>query len=95
MPYDKTKQAKHVDTIQLLTIIEWLRVVKQLDVHIDDLVEFYSPEFPPKVVRAKLTNLLDKALIDGCVCGCRGGFSLTHHGVNLLKEELEKMDSQE
>ena len=38
------------------------------------------PDFPPKVVRAKLHALLRRKLIAGCVCGCRGDFTLTPAG---------------
>lgn len=95
MAYDKTVQTKHVDTVSVLTIIEWMSTVQHCEVTLQLLQGIYEPEFPPKVIQAKLKNLLDKAYVDGCACGCRGSFSLTHHGVDLLKKELEKMDSQE
>ncbi len=41
------------------------------------------PEFPEKVVRAKLHALLRRKLIHGCCCGCRGDFTLTEKGETL------------
>ena len=38
--------------------------------------EFESalPQFPPKVILAKLRQMLKKNAIVGCGCGCRGDF---------------------
>jgi hypothetical protein len=33
-------------------------------------------EFPPKVVTAKLRSMINRKLISGCVCGCRGDFKV-------------------
>ena len=33
------------------------------------------PEFPPKVVLAKLRQMVNKKRLDGCACGCRGDFA--------------------
>lgn len=43
-------------------------------------VERAFPEFPRKVVRAKLDKLVRKGLLDGCACGCRGDFQATARG---------------
>ena len=32
--------------------------------------------FPNKLVLAKLRKLINKGIIDGCACGCRGDFDL-------------------
>ena len=34
------------------------------------------PEFPHKVVLAKLKHLVQRRVLDGCTCGCRGDFYL-------------------
>lgn len=34
------------------------------------------PEFPEKVVLAKLSKLVRRGFIDGCACGCSGGFTI-------------------
>lgn len=38
-----------------------------------DLQEAF-PEFPQKVILAKLRRLEHRKLIEGCTCGCRGDF---------------------
>jgi hypothetical protein len=38
------------------------------------------PDFPPKVVAAKLAKLLGRGLVTGCDCGCRGDWELTAAG---------------
>jgi hypothetical protein len=40
------------------------------------LADEHFPEFPPKVVLAKLRQLYKRGLIDGCPCGCRGDWVL-------------------
>ena len=32
------------------------------------------PQFPQKVVMAKLRQMVSKGRLDGCACGCRGDF---------------------
>ena len=32
------------------------------------------PDFPPKVILAKLKGMVKRGLIHGCTCGCRGDF---------------------
>ena len=32
------------------------------------------PEFPEKVVLAKLRSLVKRGMLNGCACGCRGDF---------------------
>ena len=44
-----------------------------------DLQEMF-PEFPLKVVVAKCGQLIWRGLMNGCTCGCRGDFRLTHAG---------------
>ena len=34
------------------------------------------PQFPEKVVRAKLASMVRRKVIKGCACGCRGDFHL-------------------
>lgn len=35
---------------------------------------------PPKLVLAKMRNLIGRGLVIGCTCGCRGDFELTQKG---------------
>jgi hypothetical protein len=47
------------------------------------------PAIPPevesdKLVLAKMRSLIDKGLVDGCACGCRGDFHITAAGLDYL-----------
>ena len=42
------------------------------------------PQFPPKVVLAKLRALNKRGLLDGCTCGCRGDWEMTEAGREFL-----------
>jgi hypothetical protein len=48
--------------------------------HIDERF----PDFPPKVVQAKRRRLLQRGLVTGCPCGCRGDWELTAAGYALI-----------
>lgn len=72
----KDIQAKHVDEnrvvgaiyrIQAMTAAPW--------VHFCEL-QAVLPDVPPKVLRAKLSAMIKKRIIDGCTCGCRGDFTV-------------------
>lgn len=39
---------------------------------------------PEKLVLAKMRRLIQRGLVDGCGCGCRGDFVLTEKGAALL-----------
>ena len=39
-------------------------------------VQRLFPEFPPKVVRAKLQSMDKRGITDGCYCGCRGDINI-------------------
>lgn len=32
------------------------------------------PQYPEKVIRAKLSTMIRRKLLTGCCCGCRGDF---------------------
>ena len=42
------------------------------------------PEYPAKVVHAKIRRLMTRSLLDGCPCGCRGDLELTAAGRGML-----------
>lgn len=52
------------------------------------------PAFPieaqdqPRLIMAKMRNLLSRALVDGCACGCRGDYVITDMGIAYLKEQM-------
>jgi len=39
-------------------------------------VQFHLPQFPPKVVRAKLMSMEKRGLLTGCWCGCRADIEI-------------------
>lgn len=41
-------------------------------------------DVPKKIYKAKLRSLLKQGLVDGCACGCRGGYTLTIKGHEQL-----------
>jgi hypothetical protein len=36
------------------------------------------PDFPQKVILAKLRKMVRRGIVDGCTCGCRGDFQRVH-----------------
>lgn len=51
------------------------------------------PGVPDRVQQAKLRKLIKRGLVDGCVCGCRGDFTITKKGrahLAQLREVGEK-----
>lgn len=45
--------------------------------------------YPRRLVLAKMRNLIERrGLVDGCACGCSGGFTLTDKGRAHLAEKL-------
>lgn len=47
---------------------------------------------PPKLVLAKMRQLMKRKLVDGCGCGCRGDFKITELGIEFLKRARENRD---
>lgn len=41
-------------------------------------------QIPNKLLLAKLRKMIQKKLITGCACGCRGDFEVTAKGATLL-----------
>lgn len=48
-----------------------------------DLHKLWST-IPEKVINAKLKKMVDRGLLDGCPCGCRGDFTVTDKGRELM-----------
>ena len=45
---------------------------------------------PEKLARAKMGQLIKRDLVHGCVCGCRGDFTLTAKGQTFIS--IQKSD---
>ncbi|KZM72182.1 hypothetical protein [Nocardia terpenica] len=43
-----------------------------------------QPDMPSKLVRAKAQRLIDRGWLEGCTCGCYGGFDVTDEGWAFL-----------
>lgn len=41
-------------------------------------------DLPDNLVLAKMRRLIERGLVDGCACGCRGDFVITKRGRELL-----------
>lgn len=46
----------------------------------------HFPGVPEKVLRAKGQRLIDRGLMTGCMCGCRGEMELTEAGLAVIAE---------
>lgn len=50
------------------------------------------PGIPVKVLRAKGQRLIDRGLMTGCMCGCRGDMELTVEGLMVVAEHYATSD---
>jgi len=85
-------QAKHIRAEDMLALIEAINAIPKMYRRGYPYFEFRKswantwdifalwPDIPPKVIMAKLRNLEKKGLIDGCTCGCYGGFTVIKKG---------------
>jgi len=44
---------------------------------------------PIKLRLSVMRNLINRGLVDGCPCGCRGDFEITQKGLEYLKENVK------
>lgn len=42
------------------------------------------PNVPEKLALAKMKRLIDRGLVNGCTCGCRGDFEITEKGLQAI-----------
>ena len=81
----KAVQAKHIPTAEVLAFLATpSRYGLEPPVHLIWDVEEHFPEYPGKVVAAKMRAVIRNGLVDGCDCGCRGDFVLTDKGREAL-----------
>jgi hypothetical protein len=85
-------QAKHVPIARVIRAIsieasnkaqQYAMPEAFVYVHEEALMRHF-PDFPAKVVRARLRALRKRGYIDGCACGCRGDWNLEAPGRELL-----------
>jgi len=48
------------------------------------IIPAFPAEVNDKLVLAKMRALVRRGLVDGCVCGCRGDFTITQKGRDFL-----------
>lgn len=80
---NKKIQAKHIDTVAVLRLMAgdprpWTHFQHKSE-HMANLSEAY-PDFPQKVILAKMNALIRRGFVSGCGCGCRGDFAITERG---------------
>lgn len=64
------------------------------DVHHERSVRpAFPPDCPFKLVLAKMRKLIERGLLDGCPCGCRGDYIVTRKGLDLIgKPDHKRID---
>lgn len=85
--YNKKIQVKHVETLPILQFLDNIapRMAISFDRDFENSIFHAVPEeIPRKVMLSKLRNMIEKGIIDGCACGCRGDFELTQKGKDIL-----------
>lgn len=50
------------------------------------------PQTPPKLALAKMGRLIQRGLVVGCACGCRGDFEISEEGLRFLEAPAECPD---
>lgn len=59
----------------------------------------HGQELDDNLVRAKMSGLLRRGLVDGCACGCRGDWRLTEKGEakakDAIKDAIHKLLSED
>lgn len=73
---DKTQQAKHISDAHVIGVVTSLKAQTGYAADLRDVCDRLCA-FPPKVVQAKLRSLIKQGKLDGCACGCSGGFTAT------------------
>lgn len=80
-------QCKDIDSCELLKFIGAKQRELGRWVLTWDLEPPYS-ELPDRLFRAKARKLIDRGLLDGCPCGCRGDYELTAKGALFAFEGI-------
>ena len=86
-------QAKDIDDIDFLKAVDALSRTQPNTSYLGDWMlprwvmryelEYFGPE---RVVLAKAKKLMNRGLLDGCPCGCRGDFVVTDDGQAFMTE---------
>jgi hypothetical protein len=98
----KDKQCKHIDELPILELLNrvprrengerhWAFLGPRIEL---DFEAWFVMEAMPewvngKLALAKMRSLIDRGLVTGCTCGCRGDFVITRKGERRLRELVE------
>lgn len=79
-------QAKDIPDVAMLQAVENARIAfgGAWAIRNRDLDPKHFPGVPEKVCQAKRAKLIKRGLMQGCTCGCRGDFTLTDAGYEVL-----------
>jgi hypothetical protein len=44
-----------------------------------------------RLVLAKMKSLVNRGLVDGCTCGCRGDFKITPKGLHMIAHRIAEL----
>lgn len=64
---------------------QWVMRWRNPDPEWKCVLDAMPPGVPDKLVLAKMQKLIDRGLVDGCTCGCRGDFELTEKGRDVVE----------
>jgi hypothetical protein len=56
-----------------------------------EICEFWS-DIPPKVLQAKLKQLIDQNFLDGCACGCSSRITVIHETDLPIMELVDELN---
>ena len=68
-------------------VMRW-ELERELGLRTKEECEQYATTGTEKLVLAKCRGLIDRGLLNGCTCGCRGDFELTDKGERFLAEAV-------
>lgn len=78
----KGKQAKDIDSLSVLWVVRKLTEDGTWTNRFE--IERQWPNYPSRVVLAKLGRLINRGYMTGCTCGCSGDLELTAKGREAL-----------
>lgn len=78
-------QTKDIDKLPVLIFLSTLGKWGTIHPGFDNSVLLAMPDgIPPKLATSVMRTLIANGLVDGCACGCRGDFTLTDKGKELI-----------
>jgi len=80
-------QCKDIADFPLVLFVATKQREKGMWVNAWDFEPPYS-DLPDNLFRAKMGKLIERGLLDGCNCGCRGDYELTPAGRVYLGDAL-------